>query len=489
VATPIPPNAAPFSVAEIAAVTGGIVVASGPDVAGVSTDTRTIRPGNAFVALVGESFDGHRFLEKAVASGATALLVSDSVPAPPGVAVVRVGDTLRALGQLGRHHRDRWGGSGSRTVVAVGGAAGKTTTNRSIAAVLSEGRPGEVHATPGNLNSYVGIPMALLMLEERHRLAVIEVGTNHRGEMAAKMPLVGADVGVLTLIAAEHTEGIGTIDDVAAEEGELFAALPERGLAVGNGDDPRVVEQLRRAPSRHRELYGRSEAARVRLLDRCPVGAAGSRVRVATPWRPEPVWLDVPLLGEAGVYAALAALAVADAVLPVPLAPEAVSRGLARVAGVRDGRLVPVPLADGTVVLDDAYNSNPGSLLASLRAAREVADALGRRLVLVLGEMRELGSLAPSEHDAMGTAAVATRPTALMAVNGEAERFASAARAAGVASEFVATSAEAAERVGAFVKAGDVVLVKGSRGVALEAVVAALVALHGAGPGAEGKEA
>lgn len=472
-ATPIPQNTARFTPAEVARATGGVLVRDGRPFTGVSTDTRTLAPGALYVALRGESFDGHRFLPQAAAAGAAGVLISTAGDLPPNGAVVRVADTRAALGDLARFHRDRWASTDGRKVVAVGGSAGKTTTTRAVAALLDVLRPGEVQSTPGNLNNDVGLPMTLLLLDEPHHLAVVEIGTSHRGEIARLARVARPDAALVTLVAPEHTEGIGTLDDVAEEEGDLFAALGADGCAIGNGDDSRVAVQIARASGERRILYGYGEACGLRALSRESRGLAGSLLRVARDGGGA-VDYEVPLAGEAGAYAALAALAAVRGVLGVDAPPEALREALLRVASVRDGRFAPETLADGTVLLDDSYNSNTGSALSSLRTARELADALGRRLVLVLGEMRELGPLAPGEHDVVARAAVAAGPAALVAVDGEAERFARAAEAAGIPASFFGTGEEAAPHVVGTVRPGDVVLVKASRGVRLETVAAAL---------------
>lgn len=472
-ATPIPQNHARFTPAEVARATGGTLVRDGRPLAGVSTDTRTLAPGALYVALRGESFDGHRFLPQAAAAGAGGVLISTAGDLPPAGSVVFVPDTRAALGSLARYHRDRWAAAGSRRVLAVGGSAGKTTTTRAIAALLDVLRPGEVHATPGNLNNDVGLPMTLLLLDEHHHLAAVEIGTSHRGEIARLTAVARPDAALLTLIAPEHTEGIGTLDDVADEEGDLFAALGEYGCAIGNGDDPRVVAQIVRSPSARRILYGFGEGCTLRALSREPRGLGGSLLRVAEDGA-GPVDYLAPLPGEAGALAALAALAATRALLGAAAPPEALREALLRVAAVRDGRFAAETLADGTVLLDDTYNSNTGSAKSSLRTARELADSLGRRLVLVLGEMREMGPLAAKEHEEVARAAVAAAPALLVAVNGEAERFARAAEAAGIPSGFFATGEDAAPHVVAALRPGDVVLVKASRGVRLETVASAL---------------
>ncbi|WP_437277111.1 UDP-N-acetylmuramoyl-tripeptide--D-alanyl-D-alanine ligase [Sorangium sp. So ce375] len=484
-ATPIPQNLAPFSLDELARATGGRVLRSGPDARGISTDSRTIAPGAAFVALTGESFDGHRFLDAAAQRGAAAFIVSREVALPPGGGAVLVEDGLAALGALARAHRERWRRGahpdGPRAIIAIGGSAGKTTTTRTIAALLAGVGRGEVHATAGNLNNAIGLPMTLLGLEDRHRFAVVEIGTNQRGEVAALARIARPDLAVLTSIGVEHTEGLGTLEDVAAEEGDLLAALPSDGVAFGNGDDAKVVEQLERSGAARRITYGFGERARIRIAGRRPVGVRGTSVRIDRAG--EALELVVPLLGEAGALAAAAAVAVVEEAVGEPLSTERAARAAVGLAPPGDGRLSVRELPDGTVIIDDSYNANPLSMRSSLRTAVEVAESLGKRLVVLLGEMRELGALAAAEHDALGEQVGAVRPAALIAVGGEAARIARAAEAAGVRAWFAGDADAAAARALEIVERGDLVLVKGSRGIRMERIVEALAASAARGAG------
>ena len=475
-ATPIPQNSAPFTVEEIARVTGGRVVRTGPDARGVSTDSRSIPEGAAFVALTGESFDGHAFLPQAALRGAAVFVLSRDVPLPDRGAVVLVDDGLAALGALARAHRARWAERphplGPRALVGIGGSAGKTTTTRVTAALLAGAGRGDVHATAGNLNNAIGVPMTLLGLEDRHRFAVVEIGTNQRGEVASLARIARPDVAVVTSIGVEHTEGLGTLEDVANEEGDLFAALPAEGVAVGNADDEHVAAQMGRAGSQRRAGYGRSEAAAYRITARRAEGLRGSAVRIERGG--EAIEVSVPLLGEAGALAAAAGIAAVEELLGERLRGDAATRALSVMTLPSDGRLSAAELPDGTVILDDSYNANPVSMRSSLRTAAELAASLGKRLVLALGEMRELGALSAAEHDALGEQAAAARPAALIAVGGDAARTARAAEAAGVTAWFAATSEEAATRALEVVRAGDLVLVKGSRGIRMERIAEAL---------------
>jgi UDP-N-acetylmuramoyl-tripeptide--D-alanyl-D-alanine ligase len=492
VATKLPDNLATFSVGALARATGGRLVAGDPDevVRGVVSDSRRAAPGTCFVALAGERFDGHAFVSEVLAAGARAVLVARGrasvalgarLEGPPP-AVIEVDDTLRALGDLGRAARVAWGGR----VVGVAGSAGKTTTTQAIAAVL-RALLGEraVHATSGNLNNRVGVPHVLLALEPHHELAVIELGTNAPGEVGELARVAAPSLGVLTLVGVEHAEGLGDLDAIEAEEAALYAALGPGDVALGNGDDERVARRLAGASAGMKLSYGLGEAGQGRRSLTARVlgdsGLVGTRLSLSLSLEPlganapptELGELDVALPGRAGIYAALAAVATATAALGAPPRLDVVSAALRHAQALQEGRLVVRERATGGLVIDDSYNANPPSMLASIELARRVAERARRPLVLVLGEMRELGALAPAEHDALGHAAADAAPALVVGVAGDAARTVEVARARGVEALFAETSAEAAPLVAA--RAGDaVVLVKGSRGVRTEVVVRAL---------------
>jgi UDP-N-acetylmuramoyl-tripeptide--D-alanyl-D-alanine ligase len=472
-ATPIPANRAAFTLGEIAEATGGTLRGDPAARAeGVCTDTRGDLGGQLFVALRGERFDAHAFVAAALDGGAAGALVSDVAALPEGASAVIVPDTLVALGEVARAHRRRWGGQ----VVAIAGSAGKTTTRSCVAAALEVVFPGAVHASSGNLNNRVGVPMVLFGLEDSHRVAVVEVGTNVRGEVASIARIVEPDVGVLTLIDVEHAEGIGTIDDIAAEEGDLLASVRPDGVALGNADDGRVARQLERAGSPRRLTYGTAPEADYRIVERAPAGLTGARLVVERPGAAgrDRAVLDCPLVGLPGALATVAGLAVADAVAGAPVDPALLSDAMGRAGVGESGRLRPVELADGTVVVDDTYNANPASVLAAVAASAEIARARGARLVSVLGEMRELGAESERHHREVGRAVAGMGVASLVAIGGDARAFAEEARSAGVEAVFVETSEAAAPMVRARLRPGDVVLVKASRGVRAERVVEAL---------------
>ena len=468
-ASALPENRARFTLGELVSATQGTLsgAASGDGgVVGVQTDSRADLNGKLFVALGGERFDGHEFVQAAVRNGAGAVLVERDV-GEVSVPVLRVGSSLRALGAIAAAHRRRFPGR----VVAIAGSAGKTTTRSSVGALLGLVAPGAVHQTQGNLNNLIGVPLVLLGLAPEHRFAVVEVGTNAVGEVPALTALAAPDVGVLTLIGIEHSEGLGDLDGIEREEGALFAGLTSNAAAVGNADDARVARQLERAPVTRRIRYGFAAGADVRCVSRTAAGVGRQRMLVTG--RPAPLALELSLLGEAGAYAALAAVAVAEA-LGVAL-PDAASVSRALSEAGEPGRLEVHELPDGTIVLDDAYNANPASALSSLKTAIEVARDRRARLVLVFGEMRELGAVSVREHTRIGEAIATSGAAELIAVAGDARFFVEPAQNGGVESVFAADADAALAAARARVRPGDVVLVKASRGVRAERVVQGLI--------------
>jgi UDP-N-acetylmuramoyl-tripeptide--D-alanyl-D-alanine ligase len=482
-ATPIPRNRAAFDLTAILDATNGEVVVVGPDMTtSVSTDTRAIEPGACFVALRGDRHDGHAHLEAARDAGAVLAVVDRDVAPPAGMAVVRVADTLVALGDLARAHARRWRAQGEgRRLVGITGSAGKTTTRVAVTALLEEtgASPDAVLSSTGNLNNRVGVPLVLFGLEPRHEVAVVEMGMNRPGEIAELCRIAEPEIGVITLIAAAHTEGLGSVDAVGTEKGALFRALPADGTAIGNADDRRVVMQLTHATARRRFRYGQTPEADRWISSRTPIGMTSSRVKVGE------IEFTTPLLGEAGALACAAAITVAECALGRRATGEVCTRAFARAdVGAGAGRLVPRVLANDVAVIDDTYNANPASSCASIQAAAEIARATGRRLLLVLGEMKELGPLSAQGHDEVGRAAASSGAEDVFAVGGgDATRIAARALEGGTR----AVHAERVEDIAALleraVRPGDLVLVKGSRSIGTERVVASLARAADRGQG------
>ena len=386
-ATPIPDNHARFRLDEIAAAVGGELIGGREDqmVRGVVTDSRRVRKvaggGNLFVALVGESFDGHRLLSELGDVGA--VMVSDPARVPVGTPAIVVEDTLRALGDLAAAHRRRWRGR----VVALTGSAGKTSTKELVRTMLS-GAGLRVHATAGNLNNLIGLPMTLFGLSSESEVAVIEAGTNAPGEIARLAAIAQPDVALVTMVAPAHTAGLGSLEAIAAEKSALYAALAPTGVAVINADDP----QLRNVqPGGARTVrFGAGGECDVQLLE-WRIDARRTRVRVGV--GDDQISLALNLLGEPAARNALAALAVAEA---LGIASERAARALVSTRPV-PGRLFLDPV--GTeLVLDDSYNASPRAMRAAVATAAELAATEERRVVAVLGDMGELGPESADAH-------------------------------------------------------------------------------------------
>jgi UDP-N-acetylmuramoyl-tripeptide--D-alanyl-D-alanine ligase len=479
-ATAIPENSAHFTIEELCEATGGTLVRRGTRAArGISTDTRAALEEKAFVALVGERFDGHDLLEQAVSRGASCLIVERDVAVSHGaVSVIRVSSTLRALGDLARFHRRRWGGR----VVAIAGSAGKTTTRSAVSTLLESLCPGRVHATRGNLNNRIGLPLTVLGVSSAHEVCVLEVGTNQTGEVPELAAVCEPDVAVLTLVDLEHSEGLGSLDEIEAEEGALLRAVGPDGAVVGNVDDPRVRRQLLASRAATKLGYGTAEDAAYRIALRRVLGARGCQVvvdRAAAGAPTTRLTFTCPLLGEAGALAATAALAVAERVTGHAVEAATLTRALAHVGEA--GRLALVTLGDGAWVLDDSYNSNPGSVKKSVETARELAAERSGAFWLVLGEMRELGPASRQEHEKMGILASESGARGFFAVGGDARLSAEVAEARGMKTWFAEDAEAVVGPLTSLLESKDVVLVKASRGVRAERVVEGLVRARGRG--------
>jgi len=440
-------------------------------VTGVAIDSRTLEPGQAFVAIRGHRQDGHAFVADALRRGAGTVVVT-RLPAglgvPPEVGVVVVDDTTHALQRLGAFHRRRF----AIPVVGVTGSNGKTTTKELTALAL--GRRLRVLKATGSFNNQWGLPLTLLGLEPAHQAAVIELGMNAFGEIAALAQVAQPTIGVVTTIGPAHLEFLGSLEGVQKAKGELVQAIPPDGLVVLNADDPLVAALARDARGRV-VTYGGAPDATVRLGD---VAASPSEVRFRVSAGGATVAVRLPLPAAHNAGNAAAALAVALE-LGIPLAEAAAAL---EAAPPIKGRLVWRDAA-GVRVLDDTYNANPSSLRAALDVLRGAGtDAAGDagRAWVVLGDMLELGPATDAAHHEAG-AWIAALPAAGLVTVGPAARLAAAAARLGGCPDVTTceTPEEAARRVAERIAPGDRVLVKGSRGMQLERAVVALLAALG----------
>jgi len=425
---------------------------------GISTDSRNMTPGALFVPLRGERFDGHDYLSQAVKNGAAACL-SEEVIEGLSVPVVRVANTLRALGDLAAAWRLQLRGP----LVAVTGSAGKTTTKEMLATILEQVGPGL--KTAGNFNNLIGLPLTLFRLTSEHQWTVLEMGTSALGEIERLTEIAAPTVGIITNIGPAHLETLHGLDGVSRAKGELFAGL-HGGTAIINLDDPRVAS-LPVANGVSKFTYGLAAAAQVRAE---AIGATTDAVSFDLLFREErvPVRLRVP--GQHNVSNALAAAAAA-LVLETPL--DKIVAGLEKFVPIQ-GRMNFFPLPCGGVLLDDSYNANPLSVAAALSALAGLKGQ-GRR-VAVLGDMLELGDEAAQLHQQIGTQAAAVADL-LIAVGNFAAEICRGAAAGGLTAEqlvMVADAEQAVEYLHANQRSGDRILIKGSRGVKLDRVADAL---------------
>jgi len=468
-----------WTVAEVAGAVGVTLpagVAPVARLAGVSIDSRTIAPGELFVAIHGPRHDGHDHVEEALERGAPAALVARAQVGRYTEAVrgrcLAVEDTLAALHRLARAVRDRWG----RRIAAVTGSVGKTTTKEILAALL--GARLRVLKSEGNLNNEYGLPLMLLRLEETHDAAVLEMGMSRGGELRRLAAVARPNVGVVTRVAPVHLEFFESVDEIALAKRELIESLDGKdSVAVLNADDPRVAAFAAHAPGRV-VTYGFSASARFRAEHIADRGAFGSEFDFIALERR--VRLELAIPGRHAIANALAALAAASVWGVGAAEAQGVFREL-RPASMR-GELL--RFEDGSALINDAYNSNPEALAAMIELLASTPSF--QRRILAAGEMLELGPRSPELHREAGSKAAATkRIDWIIGVQGNAAEIIEGAVAAGhprARTKLCANSDEAAKFVADLVAPGDLVLVKGSRGVKMERIVEALLARLG-GPG------
>ena len=433
-------------------------------IAGAAVDSRQVSRGSLFVALRGERVDGHDFVADAIRRGAVAALVERPIQTEgQDAAIVQVADSLTALQELAAWWRNR----SAVRVVGITGSTGKTIAKEIVADVL--GRTRTVLRNEGNLNSESGLPMTLLQLEPSHELAVLEMSMYTEGEIARLADIARPEVGVVLAVHPTHLQRAGSIDAIARAKSELPQALPANGLAVLNADDARVAAMASMTVAAVR-TYGLGAGADVRARDVTSLGLAGTEFTLVAPWGERRLRSGTP--GRHLVPHALAAAAVAER-FDVPL--DEVEAALA--AGSHaDHRMAVAEAASGATLVDDSYNASPVSVAAALEFLAETPVAGGQRRLAVLGDMLELGPDEERLHREIGARAAAALD-ALLAVGERGAWIADAARAAGLTDVTLVRDVD--EAIDAFDRAlaagpGDVVLVKGSRGVALDRLVAAL---------------
>ena len=449
-----------WQLSQVAAAVGGQLLGSDCRIAGVSTDTRAVASGQLFIALRGERFDAHDFLEPALAAGAAALLVADAGRVPAGASAVVVDDTRLALGRLAAAWRRQF----SLPVIAVTGSNGKTTTKEMIAAILKAAFGDAVLATRGNFNNDIGLPLTLLGLDATHRAAVIEMGMNHPGEIGYLTRIGAPTVALVTNAQRAHLEGMGDLDEVAREKGTIFAGLPADGIAVINADDAYAGFWREQVGSQPVRSFGIDQPADVRATLR-QHGLESALVLQAAEGEIE-FTLAIP-----GRHNARNALAAAAACLAAGLPLSAVAAGLAAFAGVK-GRLQRRSGRNGAQILDDTYNANPDSV----RAGIDVLAATVGRKVLVLGDMGEIGEASGQYHDEIGGYAKSQGIDRLFALGDASQQ---AVRNFGEGARHFCNVDKLIVAVDKELGPETTVLVKGSRFMKMERVADALAAASG----------
>ena len=460
---------------ELVAITGGTLLARSDRLVRDGTvDSRAVEPGNLFVALPGEQTDGHAYVGAALAAGAAAALVARDPDradlAGHDATVIRVDDPLRALQAIAAAWRRRF----DPLVVGVTGSIAKTSTKEAIAAVLGAALP--TLKNEGNLNNEIGLPLTVLRLRAGHRAAVLEMGMYVGGEIADLARIGRPEIGVVTAVQPVHLSRIGTIEAVAKAKAELIEALPDDGVAVLNADDERVaaMADLTRAEI---VTYGFSPTAAVRAEDVVSLGPDGMAFELVARAGRRPA--RIPNLGRLAVHNALAAAAVGFAAgIAIDTVVEALAAGS---AAPHRGQVVRV---GGILIVDDSYNASP----AAVEAALELLGGLPGRRIAVLGEMLELGDGHVAGHERVGRAAAGIVDR-LVVVGDRASDVARGAREAGLAGAAIVEVPDrdaALHELRSTLRPGDVVLVKASRGIALDLLVDGLVAaFDGTTAGAE----
>lgn len=451
--------------------TGGRLVCGRPDAvfSQISTDSRSISPGELFVAISGASHDAHRFIGEVIGKGARGLVVaSDKVPTLPDpllkdleITCIAVSDTTRALGDMARFYRLRFAAS----IAAVTGSAGKTTTREMMASVLAQRF--NTLSSSKNFNNEIGLPLTLFRLTPQIEWAVVEIGMNHPGEIARLAEICIPDIGLITNVGPVHLEGVGSIEGVMRAKGELLEKINPSGTAVLNADDP-YGRRLAQTTDRKVIFFGESPDATIRAES---IRVEGQSVSFSLLLPSETVFVDLPVPGRFMVSNALAAAAAGTL---TGLTGSEIKAGLESFQPV-EGRMYIRTTGKGIRIIDDTYNANPAAMKEAIRVLCSLKE---RRGILVMGDMLELGEQSAPLHESIGSEAAAAGVDRLYVTGAFSGAVQAGAAAAGMPAQniFVGTPGEIISRLTERLEPGDWVLVKGSRAMGMEAIVQALMA-------------
>jgi UDP-N-acetylmuramoyl-tripeptide--D-alanyl-D-alanine ligase len=453
-----------FTINEISLAIGGRIV--GPvsgEVTAVSTDSRSVAPGQLFIPLRGERFDGHTFIQEVANKGVTTILAEEQWlkvhSIPDSLTCIAVKNSLRALGDLAAEWRRRF----DISIIGVTGSNGKTTVKEMLATILELTGPGL--KTSGNLNNLIGLPQMLFQLRPEHRWAVLEMGMSEPGEIDRLATIVAPRVGIVLNAMPAHLQSMGTVEAVAGAKGELLHRISVGGLAVVNADDPRVASLSQNASAR-RISFG-IDRGEVRAREIEPLGLEGQRFLLVTPRGEATVHLKA--CGRHNIYNALAATAALLEKVDLPT----IVAGLEAFIPYK-GRFQ-IEQRGGITLIDDSYNANPASTKAALETLSQIA-AVGHRIA-VLGDMLELGEHEAEAHRGVGAIAARTVDRLYLAGEQMVKHAAEGALLAGMPAESVincTSHTEIAERLHQSITEGDVILFKGSRGMTMEKVATEL---------------
>ena len=457
-----------FTIRQIIEATKGQLLAGSPinldaEISGVSTDTRTINKGELFIPLVGEIFDGHYFVDKAIEKGASAVLIhrddADFLPELfPAVAVIKVADTLKALQDLASFQRNRF----NIPIVAVTGSNGKTTTKDMIALVLSEKY--KVLKTQGNFNNEIGLPLTLLGLEDSHEVAVVEMGMNHLGEIHRLAEIARPNIGVITNIGVSHIQNLGTKENILKAKMEIFDFFTSEDRAILNGDDEFLSKIAEEFPYQVK-YYGTSDISSIKAENIKLLGEQGISYNLNIGGETHPV--EIPIPGKHNVYNSLAAAAVGS-LMGIEL--DKIANAL---RSYRSGKMrLNIFSTDSNIkVIDDVYNASPDSMKAAIEILKDLGEG---RKIAILGDMLELGDYSQKGHAEVGEAVAHKGIDILITVGQESKFIGTGASSCGMDNQNIIhleSNKDVIEYLDTLIEQGDRILVKGSRGMKMEEIV------------------
>jgi UDP-N-acetylmuramoyl-tripeptide--D-alanyl-D-alanine ligase len=453
-----------FNCAQLArAVRGKLLWGSSDQIfTGVTTDSRKVAPGNLFIPLVGEKFDGHSYIEQCFNSGAAVCLTEKPIPQRDNAAAILVDDTARALRDLAAWHRSKY----TAPVVGITGSVGKTSTKDMIHCVLS--RQYEVLKTQGNFNNEIGLPLTLLNLENKHEIAVIEMGMSNFGEISRLTAIARPSIAVITNIGVSHIEKLGSQQGILKAKLEILEALKPDGLVVLNGDDP-LLKELAGKLSFRTVFYGMNPGLDCRAENYEPLGEAGSRFDISISNKTYIVTIPVP--GIHNVYNALAAIATG---LEMNIPMETIIEGISNYSpgNMRQN----IINCNGLKVINDAYNASPQSMQAAINVLEELS--VKTRGIAVLGDMLELGAMSEELHYSVGSFIKNKKINHLITVGNYSENILRAVSDSGcsdISLRHFRSNSDALEYILSIVKNGDFILIKGSRGMKMEQIADGIV--------------